>query len=216
MYSVNRRDFEVLLQQEYTVKTGKYISRGWEMFNQNIGSFISFLFLVFLINVGLGFIPRIGEIASLVLVAPLNAGFLLFTLKIAQGQNTTFSDFFTGFKYFKSVFLASLLTTIFTVIGIFFLVIPGIYLAAAYTFTIPLLVEKEIKVWDAMEASRAIITKRWYSMFFFILILGLLNLSGLLLIGFGLLLTVPLSGCMVIAAYEDIVGFRLFIAPTEY
>lgn len=58
MYSVNRRDFEVLLQQEYTVKTGKYISRGWEMFNQNIGSFISFLFLVFLINVGLGFIPE--------------------------------------------------------------------------------------------------------------------------------------------------------------
>jgi len=216
MYSGNRRDFEALLQQEYTVKTGKYISRSWEMFNQNIGSFIGFLFLVFLINVGLGFIPRIGEIASLVMVAPLNAGFVLFTLKIAKGQNTTFSDFFRGFKYFKPVLLASLVTTIFTVIGIIFLVIPGIYLAVAYTFTIPLLVEKEIKVWDAMEASRAIITKRWYSMFFFILTLGLLNLGGLLLIGFGLLLTVPLSGCMVIAAYEDIVGFRLFSDSIEY
>jgi len=60
-----------------------------------------------------------------------------------------------------------------------------------------------------MEASRKIITKKWFSMFFFILILGLLNLGGLLLMGFGLLLTVPLSGCAVIAAYEDIVGFRI-------
>jgi len=105
MYSGDQREFEALLQQEYTVKIGKYITRGWEMFNQNIGSFISFLFLVFLINAGLGFIPRIGEIASLVIMAPLNAGFVLFTLKIAQGKNTTFSDFFRGFKYFKPVLL---------------------------------------------------------------------------------------------------------------
>ncbi len=209
MYSGEQRNFEALLQQEYTVKIGKYITRGWEMFNHNIGRFIGFLFLVFLLNAGLGFIPRIGEIASLVLMAPLNAGFVLFTLKIAQGQNTTFSDFFRGFKYFKPVLLANLLITIFTVIGITFLVIPGIYLAVAYTFTIPLLVEKKIKFWEAMEASRKIITKKWFSMFFFILILGLLNLGGLLLMGFGLLLTVPLSGCAVIAAYEDIVGFRI-------
>jgi hypothetical protein len=56
-----------------------------------------------------------------------------------------------------------------------------------------------------METSIKIITKKWFSMFFLILILGFLNLGGLLL-----------SGCAVIAAYEDIVGFHIYSDPTEY
>lgn len=66
-----------------------------------------------------------------------------------------------------------------------------------------------------MEASRKIITKNWFSMFGFILILGVINIAGILSLIIGLLFTAPLTECAMIAAYEDIVGFNLSSDSTE-
>jgi uncharacterized membrane protein len=57
-----------------------------------------------------------------------------------------------------------------------------------------------------MEASRKLITKNWFSFFGFGLVLFLINLGGALLLGVGLLVTIPISACAVAAAYADIVG----------
>ena len=38
--------------------------------------------------------------------------------------------------------------------------------------------------------------------------LTLLNLAGLLLLGIGALVTIPLSSCIMVAAFEDIVGLN--------
>lgn len=208
MYSNNSIDINTLIQQGYTVKFDKYLSRGWELLNHNIGSFLGFSGVVFLLNLAFLFVPTLGNIASFVLGAPLNAGFVLFTLKIAKGKSTTFSDFFRGFDYFIQVFLATLLMSIFTFAGIVLLLIPGIYLAVAYIFTIPLILDRKVQFWDAMEASRKIITKNWCSMFAFVFVLGSINIGGFLLLGVGMVLTTPFTGCAIIAAYEDIVGLR--------
>ncbi len=49
----------------------------------------------------------------------------------------------------------------------------------------------------------------------FILVLGLINIAGFLSLIVGLLFTAPLTGCAMIAAYEDIVGFNLSSDLTE-
>jgi uncharacterized membrane protein len=105
--------------------------------------------------------------------------------------------------------------SIFIVIGMILLLVPGIYLGIAYMFTIRLIVEKKMPFWAAMEASRKIIPKNWFSMFGFILVLGLINIGGILSLIFGLLFTTPLTGCAMIAAYEDIVGFNFSSDSTE-
>ena len=66
-----------------------------------------------------------------------------------------------------------------------------------------------------MEVSRKIITKDWFSMFSFVLLLCFINLGGILLLIIGLLFTAPLTGCAMIATYEDIVGFNLSSDSTE-
>lgn len=75
-----------------------------------------------------------------------------------------------------------------------------------YSLTVPLIVAKKMPFWPAMEASRKVVAKRWFSWILLSIILGLINLAGLLVCGIGLLLTSPLTACVVAAAYEHIFG----------
>ncbi|MGB3138986.1 MAG: hypothetical protein WBB18_19410, partial [Nodosilinea sp.] len=59
-----------------------------------------------------------------------------------------------------------------------------------------------------METSRRLITKKWFSFFGLLLLLFGLNILGAIPLGLGLLITIPLSVCIVTAAYEDIVGLN--------
>jgi len=76
---------------------------------------------------------------------------------------------------------------------------PGIYLGVAYSFTTALIVDRKFDFWEAMETSRKVISKRWFSFFGFVLVLVLINIVGALLLGVGLL-------CAIAAAYQDILG----------
>jgi hypothetical protein len=97
------------------------------------------------------------------------------------------------------------LTHIFLILGLLML-LSAIYFGVAYTFTIPLIVDKKIGFWDALETSRQLITKKWFSVFGFSLVLSLINLAGLLFFFAGFILTVPFTVNAVAASYESIVG----------
>ena len=209
MYS-SERSVDSIVQQGYSVKIGDYIQRGWAVMQQNLGGFIGFtviLLLISLVPAMLG--ERLGPLASLAvnIISPvLMAGFLIVAFKILKQQATTFNDFFQGFNNFLPIFLASLLVGIFTFLGFLVLILPGIFLAVAYSFSIPFVVGRKFDFWEAMEASRKVITKNWFSMFGFLIVLVLLNVVGALILGVGLLFTIPLSYCAIAAAFDDIVG----------
>lgn len=97
------------------------------------------------------------------------------------------------------------LTLILIVIGII-LLIPAIYLGVAYTFAVPLVVERRLEFWAAMEASRRTITHQWFGIFALLFVLGLINFAGACLCGLGLLVTAPLSYGAIVAAYNNIFG----------
>jgi Protein of unknown function (DUF975) len=85
-------------------------------------------------------------------------------------------------------------------------IIALVYISISYVFAIPLVIGKKLPFWSAMEASRKIVGKQWFSMFGFMVVLGLLNFAGALMCFIGLLITVPLTSCAIAAAYESIVG----------
>lgn len=84
----------------------------------------------------------------------------------------------------------------------------SLYLTISYMFSLPLLLEKRLNIWAAMETSRKIITKKWFAFFGLFLLLGLLNIAGTLPLFIGLLVTLPLTYCILTAAYEDVVGLN--------
>jgi uncharacterized membrane protein len=85
-------------------------------------------------------------------------------------------------------------------------IIALVYISISYVFAIPLVIGQKLPFWSAMEASRKIVGKQWFSIFGFMVVLGLLNFAGALMCFIGLLITVPLTSCAIAAAYESIVG----------
>ncbi|MFQ5568810.1 MAG: hypothetical protein ACE5G0_03990 [Rhodothermales bacterium] len=204
----SRRSIDELINEGYQVHIGDYINKGVEIFKQNIGGFIGFILLVFLINLVLGFIPIIGGLASIAISGPLGVGIFIVSAKIMKEEPYEFGDFFKGFNFFLPLLLASLVVGILVVLGMILLIIPGIYLAIAYTFTNMLIVERRMEFWEAMETSRKIVTKSWFPIFGLILLLGLLNLLGMIALCIGILVTAPITSCAMAAAYDDIIGIE--------
>ncbi|MEM6836863.1 MAG: hypothetical protein AAF609_08395 [Cyanobacteria bacterium P01_C01_bin.120] len=207
--------------RDYQFKLGDYISRGWEIFKSNALLFVGFTLLTF---VALAIISAIlpyplgggsfedGQgglgIASSILLNLLIPGIYLVAFQIARNRPTAFSDFFKGFNRALPILLLAFISGFLIAIASLCFLLPGIYLGIAYMFSLPLLLDKNLDFWPAMEASRKLITKKWFSFFGFAIVLGLINIGGLILIGIGLLVTVPLTICAQVAAYEDIVGLN--------
>ena len=149
-----------------------------------------------------------GAVASVAVTTPLFMGNFIVSAKLLQGKTPEFRDFFAGFQYFLPLLLLSLVAGLFIGIGTLLLIIPGVYLAVAYMFASYLVVDRRLDFWPAMELSRHTVNPRWFGYFAFMLLLVLLNLAGALLLGVGLLVTIPLSFCAVTVAYADLFGLQ--------
>jgi uncharacterized membrane protein len=224
------KNVDSLLREGYATDISGYLGRGWELLQQKMGSFIGFA-AVFIIAIPIAFgivaaildpasvdpssdrpstgIGPLLNAASFIISPALEAGFYLVALKIAKQRLTTFNDFFRGFNYFLPLLLARFVTSILIALGFLLLVIPGVYLWVAYSFVFPLILERKMDFWQAMETSRQVVTKQWFSFFGLGLLLFLINLVGLLPCGLGLLITIPLTYCTYVAAYESVFGLQL-------
>ena len=71
-----------------------------------------------------------------------------------------------------------LVAQILIVIGLFALVIPGIYLAVSYMFSALFGIFGGFDFWTSLEYSRKLVTRNWWKFFQFFLILVVMNLIG--------------------------------------
>jgi hypothetical protein len=209
-----------LLDQDYEVNIGAYFSRGWAIFKEFAWGYILFTLVFGLMGALLAQLPAPlgvkaaegdlggGNLIFNILSPALGAGFYVVSFQIARNRPKNFSDFFNGFKKFLPLFLTSLVSTILIALGLVVLIIPGIYLAVSYMFAQLFVIDKNMNFWSAMETSRKLISKRWFSFLGLGILMSLLVLAGFLLLGVGALVTVPLSTCVLAAAYEDIVGLN--------
>jgi uncharacterized membrane protein len=88
--------------------------------------------------------------------------------------------------------------------GAVLLIVPIVYLSVAWSFTLPLIMDKRIDFWPAMNLSRRVVNKHWWFWFAFMIVIGLINLGGLLLCCVGILVTFPLTVLALMIAYDDI------------
>jgi hypothetical protein len=187
---------------------GDYFKTGWGLFMQYPGGFVGFCLLNLLIQGLLHGLSYIGAVASIVITSPLFMGNFIVSAKLLQGKTPEFRDFFAGFQYVLPLLLLSVVAGLSIGIGSLLLIIPGVYLAVAYLFASYLVVDRRLDFWPAMELSRRTINPRWFAFFAFMLLVALMNLAGIVALGVGLLVTIPLSFCTVAAAYKDIFGLQ--------
>ena len=209
--------FEKLIGEGCKVNASDYVQKGWEMFREHIGEFIGFTLIYYLFQtVNIFAAPIVSSkitffghsLLFLSLGSSLNAGYCIAAFRILTGKPFQFSDFFGGFNYFLPLFLANLVGGIIYIVGIVLLILPGIYLAIGYMLTTFLVIDYRMEFWQAMETSRKIVTKNWFAFFVFALLLGLINLLGIIALGVGLLVSAPVTACAAAIAYKEIVGLH--------
>jgi uncharacterized membrane protein len=224
-----------LIQQGYDLNVTECISQGWKILNQNLGSFIGFVFLSVLLYVASICLCGI----PLLFYGNLFAGFYIVALRIQKRQSVTFENFFDGFRNsnFPQILLATLVIIAITIVlyipyyavqlplslsnmattdpvkywSIYCVSVLVLWAALAcisiiYAFAIPFIVDQRIEFWPAMELSRKIVSRQWVSFLLLFFLLGLLNFVGALLCLVGLLLTTPLWFCSIMAAYDQVIG----------
>jgi len=201
------RDITPLLSYGYRVNIGEYLGRGWDLLQPKLGIFAGYVLVLFGIGLALSFVPSVVLlIVNTIISPPLYAGLFIVAHKLILEEPVEFGDFFKGFEKFGVFLAAVLVPSLLTFLGTLLCIIPGIYLGIAYSFTLLFIIDQDLGFWPAMENSRKLVTRKFFPMFGFLLLLGLINLGGAILCGLGLLLTLPLTYCAMTVAYMDIMN----------
>jgi hypothetical protein len=140
---------------------------------------------------------------------PLALGLLLLGYSRANDEELRIESIFDYYILVWPLVFATLLITFFTYIGFALLVLPGIYLSVAYNFTLPLMIDKKLGIWGAMEVSRRAVTKHWFTVFGVYIALVFLMILSAIPFGIGLLWTIPLILISHGIMYRKIFGWKV-------
>ncbi|MBL4761890.1 MAG: hypothetical protein JKY93_04225 [Gammaproteobacteria bacterium] len=132
------------------------------------------------------------QIIITALLYPFMAGIIMLGVRRSVDLPITYTQAFGYFGKTIPLVIAATLITIGTMLGFMLLIIPGIYLSIAWLLTIPLIVEKDMGSWSAMEASRKAVTKHWFKVFFTYFLMVIIYLISVIPFGLGLIWTLPM------------------------
>lgn len=183
-----------ILARDYNLEIGSCISRSWNLMTQNFWLVVGATFVIGLIQGVVG-----------LLAGPCMGGLYFLFLKLIRGQRAEFGDAFAGFTLaFLQLFLAGLVSGLLTTFGLLLCILPGIYLAVAWIFTLPLVMDKRIDFWPAMELSRKVVSRHWWIFFGMILVNFLMFMLGFVACIIGIFIVQPVVFGAIAFAYEDI------------
>lgn len=149
-----------------------------------------------------------GQLMQVFIVTPLAAGLFMVGLKLAVRTDVKPTEIFSYFPKVLSLVGAMLLIYVMVAIGFCLLIIPGIYLSVSYALTLPLIVDKNLSPWQAMEASRKAITHHWFKIFGLYLVMLVIAMIAAIPIGIGLIWAVPTMMIATGLVYHVIFGYE--------
>jgi len=191
------------LRRGATIDIGKAISRGWALVRDNMGVLIGATVLGWLITAGLAFVPVVGWVVGIVVLGGLDYMFI----RRIRGEVVQVGDVFAGFNLaFLHLTLAGLVKSLLTSLGFVLCILPGIYLGVGYVFALPLVIDKKMEFWPAMEVSRRVVHHHWWSTFALVIVLALIAIVGFLACIVGALVTIPVATASLMYVYEDLFG----------
>ena len=200
---------EEILARGTKIDAGRCVSRAWVLVQSNPVLLIGSALVAWGLIVGIALLPRVGWIIGMVLNGPLLGGLYYVYLGRIRGLPVQPEDVFAGFRLaFTPLVLASLLVGAFTSLGFLAFILPGIYFAIAFMFVQPLVIDKRLDPWAALDISRRVVHKQWWTLFALALIATLIALAGLLAFGVGVVIAVPVATAALMYAYEDLFGSR--------
>jgi hypothetical protein len=218
---------EQALSRGYDFNIGELLGEAWQRVKGTkgiiIGGFLVFYAVLFVVSLVLGGMlgifgalsespaaVMVGELVIGVLASalayPFMAGINMIGIRRAADQPISFNEIFGHFGRTVPLVITAVVMMLLIYLGLFLLIIPGLYLAVAYMLAIPLVVERGLSPWQALEASRKAISQHWFKTFGLFLLLGLITLVSVIPLGIGLVWSIPLFVIAMGVLYRTIFG----------
>jgi len=162
------------------------------------------------------------------LAYPLLSGVILMGIRRSADQPFEFATLFSCLGQFVPLMLTALLMNLviyvpmgvlgviaalvsgnsLTVIGLagFVGLIYAVYIGVSYTLAMPLVFERGLSPWQALETSRKAINQRWFKVFGLLLLIGIAMTIGSIPLLIGLIWVIPLSIVAVGVLYRTVFG----------
>ena len=173
----------------------------WNGLSGYWGIYLGFFFVYLIIAVIIGSIP----ILPILTTGALAVGAAIFNLNISRKTNPKIGNLFDGFNSFVSSLVAFFIIGIVVLLGIFLLVIPGIYWGLGYAMTFYCIADNsKIGGLDAMSKSNQLMDGNRWKYFRFQLRAMLLIILGIIPFGLGLFVVIPWIYVASAKFYEDL------------
>jgi hypothetical protein len=191
------------IRRPVVIDIGRAISRGWELVRDNMAPLVGATLLGWLVALGLAVVPVLGWIVGFVVLGGLDYVFL----RRIRGEAVQMGDVFVGFnEAFLHLAMAGLMKSLLTSLGFMLCILPGIYLGVGYVFALPLVIDKKMEFWPAMEVSRRVVHHHWWSIFALVILVWLIVIAGVLACGVGVIIAIPIASASLMYVYEDLFG----------
>ena len=155
-------------------------------------------------------IASLVQIVAIAATMPMIAGITIMGIRHGQKKSVSPSSVFNYFHRIPGAILWYILMSLMITLGYLLLILPGIYLSFAYMFSLPLMIEKDMTAWRALETSRKAVTRIWFRATGFLLLIILVVMLGMIPLTIPLIWIIP----WVSLAYA-LVYFKLFGAEAR-
>lgn len=194
------------------------IKHGWRLTKENIyfilklGVFLAIIYIT---------LSAIGKFLSIV-EAPISLPFWILTtvfemflaigvlrifMSINNSKEFKFSDLWnTDDKTIINYFIGSIYYCLIVIGGMILLVVPGIYWAIKYSFTRYLIIDKKLSPKEALKMSGKITSGSKWNIFFFMILIILVNILGAIVFGVGLLWSIPTTTFALVFVYRKLLA----------
>ena len=164
-----------VLACEPELKIGECLAAGWSFLGANAGFMFGAVLLTWLTNLPFVIlsvtVPLLGPLVMACFYGIIFGGFYTACLRRMRGDAVSPAEIYCGFKTaFAQLLLTGLVSILLVQISACCLLLPAIYLSVAWAFALPLVVDKRMQFWPALELSRKVVTRVWFEAFILMVI----------------------------------------------
>jgi uncharacterized membrane protein len=141
---------------------------------------------------------------AILFLAPIDYGASFAFLKGIRNEKVEIRDMFSGFENYLNVVLANILVGFLVGIGMFFLIIPGIFVACRLAFVRYLVIDRQLDPLEAIKASWRMTKGHGWTIFFMGLLAIPIVIAGLICLLVGVIFAAMWIRCAFATLYYSV------------
>jgi uncharacterized membrane protein len=178
------------------------ISFGWKTVIENFFFFFGMLVIVFLVSAGTSSLEQTFKKSliyyiilaiSIFVNIMIQAGMIKISLDFVDGTKSSLKKLYAYANLTGKLFVSSLVYGLIVLGGLILLIVPGVIWSIKYGYYMYFIIEKNAGPIEALKMSAKLTDGAKSQLFILGIILGLINLLGMLCLFIGLFFTIPLT-----------------------